>query len=89
MSDTIIVTMDRAGRLVVPKAIRERSGFEPGTPLVIRYRDGRIEIEPPPRDVRIRRRGKVLVAVPVDEREEVLTAAAVRETLGLLRGGQD
>jgi AbrB family looped-hinge helix DNA binding protein len=87
MDDAMIVTMDRAGRLVVPKSIRESSGFAPGMPLQIRFREGRIEIEPPPREVRITRKGKVLVAVPVDEREDVLTAATVRETLGTLRGG--
>jgi AbrB family looped-hinge helix DNA binding protein len=38
--------MDKAGRLVLPKAIREEAGIEPGIPLRIAVRDGRVEIEP-------------------------------------------
>lgn len=66
MSDPIIVTIDAVGRVVIPKEIRETAGIEPGMPLVISSRDGRIEIEPRRRAVRIEKRGRLQVAVSVD-----------------------
>ena len=38
--------MDSAGRVVIPKALRDRLGLEQGKVVEIRERDGRIEIEP-------------------------------------------
>jgi AbrB family looped-hinge helix DNA binding protein len=38
-------TIDGAGRVVIPKPIREAAGLKPGTGLRIDYRDGKIEIE--------------------------------------------
>lgn len=40
------VTIDKAGRLVVPKPIRDEAGIRPGDRLGIRVQDGRIMIEP-------------------------------------------
>jgi AbrB family looped-hinge helix DNA binding protein len=60
------VTMDKAGRLVIPSEIRREAGLEPGMPLEIRVEDGRIEIEPKPMQVRIEQRGGWAVAVPVE-----------------------
>ncbi|HEX7155495.1 MAG TPA: AbrB/MazE/SpoVT family DNA-binding domain-containing protein [Thermoanaerobaculia bacterium] len=77
-------TIDGAGRLVVPKEVRDLAGLEPGVPLLIRYRDGRIEIEPKPRAVRFERRGRVQVAVAVDPGEP-LTEDVVGDTLRQLR----
>ena len=77
-------TIDKAGRLVVPKAVREASRLRPGTRVRFRVSDGRIEIEPVPLDVSLERRGSVVVAVPREGRP-VLTAAEVEETTGNLR----
>lgn len=66
MSTTIRTTIDAAGRLVVPKPLREAAGLEPGTPLEIRLRDGRVEIEPAPVEIRIEMRRGVAVAVPAE-----------------------
>ena len=41
-------TIDGAGRLVVPKAIRDACGLEPGSDVEIRAVEGRVEIEPAP-----------------------------------------
>jgi len=83
-------TIDRAGRLVLPKKIREAAGIQPGSELTIRVADGRIEIEPAPLDVRLVKRGSLTVAVP---RKHVppLTPEAVGQTLDRLRrrGGGD
>jgi len=55
-------TIDEAGRIVIPKAIREAAGLTPGSPLKIGYRDGRVEIERKSAKVRLVRKGTVLVA---------------------------
>jgi AbrB family looped-hinge helix DNA binding protein len=55
-------TIDRAGRVVIPKPIREAAGFKPGSPLKIEYRDGKVEIERKSPPVRLVRKGGVLVA---------------------------
>jgi AbrB family looped-hinge helix DNA binding protein len=54
-------TIDRAGRLVIPKAIRDRAGLEPGMEIEIGCRDGVIEIVPPTPQGRIVREGSLLV----------------------------
>jgi AbrB family looped-hinge helix DNA binding protein len=58
MNETIEATMDAAGRLVVPKAIREAVGFVAGQPLSITVTDAGIEIAPAPRAIRTVRRGR-------------------------------
>lgn len=78
-------TIDTAGRLVVPKAVREAAGIRPGTPLEVRFRDGRIEIEPSPVEVRIEDEGGVSVAV-AQSPVPVLSAAVTDEVLASLRG---
>jgi AbrB family looped-hinge helix DNA binding protein len=57
-------TIDAAGRLVIPRELRQEAGISAGMPLDIRLRDGRIEIEPAPLPVKLVRRGHLLVAVP-------------------------
>jgi AbrB family looped-hinge helix DNA binding protein len=64
MIHTMITTMDRAGRLVIPGAIRREAALEPGLPLEVRWRDGVIEIEPAPLPVTLERRGRLLIAKP-------------------------
>ena len=56
-------TIDASGRLVIPKRIRDQAGFKPGAPLELRLRDGLLEIESAPADVRFVKSGKITVAV--------------------------
>ncbi len=77
-------TIDRAGRLVVPKKIREEAGIRPGAELSIRVADGRIEIETAPLEVRLVKRGSLTVAVP-KENVAPLTPEVVERTLDRLR----
>lgn len=78
-------TIDSAGRLVIPKAIRDAVGLEPGMPLDVRVHDGLIEIEPEELPVKlVRRSGGLLVAIPIDDTEPI-TAAEVQQTLDELR----
>jgi AbrB family looped-hinge helix DNA binding protein len=81
------VTMDSTGRLIVPESIRQEAGILPGVPLEIQVRDGRIEIEPPPRDVRLVRKGRLMVAVPAAPSPS-LTAEVVEGVLDDLRRGE-
>jgi AbrB family looped-hinge helix DNA binding protein len=77
--------MDRSGRLVLPKKIREEAGIEPGMPLEIRVNDdGKIEIEPAYLEVRIVKKGPISVAVPL-EPVEPLTNRTVCQTQLALR----
>lgn len=77
-------TIDQAGRIVVPKAIREAAGLSPGTPLEIRVVGNHIELEPAPLPVRLARLGKFLVAIP-QQPTTALTAEEVEATRHTLR----
>lgn len=77
-------TLDSAGRLVVPKSLRQALGLKPGQALEIRAGDGRLEIEAAPTPVRLKKRGKGVVAVPEAELP-TLTAEQVRDTLERVR----
>jgi AbrB family looped-hinge helix DNA binding protein len=59
------VTIDSAGRLVIPKSIRQAAGLVPGMPLSIAFNEGRIEIEPAPIEVNLVERGGFTIAEPV------------------------
>ena len=67
MKNAIQTTIDSAGRLVLPKTVRDEAGILPGMALRISVQDGRIEIEPVAREVRIVQRGPLRIAVPVEE----------------------
>lgn len=77
-------TIDGAGRIVVPKAIRDALDLKPGQALEIRAADGRLEIEAAATPLSLKKRGKGVVAVPETELPE-LTSAEVRETLERVR----
>ena len=84
MIDAIETTIDGAGRLVVPKPIREQAGIRAGDALTVAYRDGRIEIEPAPREVRIEDREGFRIAEPSGSYES-LREETVRRTRDELR----
>jgi AbrB family looped-hinge helix DNA binding protein len=72
--------IDPAGRIVIPKPLRQRLGLEQGQVVEIRERDGRIEIEPAsaPMSLASRAGGRVAVS---DEKMPPLTDALVRATI--------
>ncbi|MFO0697604.1 MAG: AbrB/MazE/SpoVT family DNA-binding domain-containing protein [Nitrospira sp.] len=72
-------TIDTAGRLVIPKELRREARLLPGTELEIRWRQGLIEIEPVPLLVKLKKRGRFLVAIP-DQPIEPLTSETVERT---------
>ena len=75
-------TIDKAGRLVIPAAIRDKAGLAPGTTIEISLEETGVRLEriaPGPRLVRV---GKRLVARPTvaqDNRPHVDVAALVEE----------
>jgi AbrB family looped-hinge helix DNA binding protein len=77
-------TLDAAGRIVVPKALRQTLGLKPGQALDIRAGDGRLEIEIAATPMQLKKRGKGVVAVP-DTKLPALSAEQVRDTLERVR----
>ena len=75
-------TIDKAGRVVIPAAARDRAGLTPGTELEVTVDDVGVRLErvaPPPRVMKI---GKRLVArptAPVASRPEMDVAALVED----------
>jgi AbrB family looped-hinge helix DNA binding protein len=80
----MIATIDTAGRIVVPKRLREELKFTPGQKLKLSAVDGRLEVEHPSTPMHLERRGGRLVAV-TDREMPTLTAEIVRETLEQIR----
>jgi AbrB family looped-hinge helix DNA binding protein len=73
-------TIDRAGRVVVPKPLRDALGLIPGQELELTVRGGRLEMEPTPTPMRLTREDGLLVARP-DADVPPLTTQEVREAL--------
>lgn len=80
----MLTTIDAAGRIVVPKRLREELGFKPGQTLELSAADGRLEVEHPTTPIRLERRDGQLVAV-ADREMPTLTAEMVRDTLEQIR----
>ena len=71
-------TIDAAGRLVVPKPLREELGFAPGSELEVSVVDGHLEVAVPSR-VRVEQGPHgIRFAADTDER---LTAEQVRRLM--------
>ncbi len=73
-------TIDAAGRIVVPKPMRDELGLTGGQELEISTRDGRIEVDVAPVGMHLEERDGVVTAVP-DEPLPQLTTRQVREVL--------
>jgi AbrB family looped-hinge helix DNA binding protein len=87
-SDAMKTTIDRAGRVVIPKAIRDRAGLVPGAELEIRLDNGIVEISPPAPQGRLVEKEGFLVweaapgtppMQPGDVRQAILDMRAERE----------
>lgn len=74
------IAIDAAGRIIIPKPMREALGLKPGQALEIRAGEGRLEIEVAPTAMRLKISGAGVAAVP-ERRLPALTAEQVRDTL--------
>ena len=75
-------TIDKAGRLVIPAAIRERAGLTPGAELEITEDESGIRLERVAQGPRLVKVGKRLVARPTvsaDSRPVVDVAAVIED----------
>jgi AbrB family looped-hinge helix DNA binding protein len=73
-------TIDGAGRIVVPKALRDELGLTAGQELELRSVDGGLEVDIPSTPMRLVERDGDLVADAEGQMPE-LTPEIVRETL--------
>lgn len=80
----MVTTIDSAGRIVVPKHMREALGFKSGQQLELSVVDGRLEVEHPVTPMRLVKRGGRLVAV-ADREMPTLTSEMVRDVLERIR----
>ena len=76
-------TIDRGGRLVIPREIRDAAGLQPGTLVEVTERGGVVSIEPAPSPVKIVKRGRLRVAVA--EGQPALAEEEVRATRDRVR----
>jgi AbrB family looped-hinge helix DNA binding protein len=75
-------TIDKAGRVVIPAAVRERAGFTPGTVLEVAVEEFGIRLERVAAGPRLMKVGRRLVARPTvgaDARPALDIAALVEE----------
>ena len=76
-------TIDAAGRIVIPKSLRERLGLTAGGTLELREREGCIEIEPAATPMRLvsRKGGAVAVAgAPMPPLTDEIVRQAIERT---------
>lgn len=75
-------TIDKAGRVVIPAAIRERAGFTPGSDIEIVEDDGGVKLTrlaAGPRLVKVGRRLVARPTVAASERPTIDIASLVEE----------
>jgi AbrB family looped-hinge helix DNA binding protein len=81
------VTIDRAGRLVLPKPVREELGLTGGQEVDVRVVGGQAVLEPAVPTWHLERRGRLTVLVP-DGPVPPLTDAEVREAIDRSRDAE-
>lgn len=78
-------TIDAAGRIVVPKAVRDAMGLTAGRQIDVSYADGKIEIEIAPADVDVELADDGLPRVVYKGDAPPLTDEIIRATIEATR----
>ncbi len=78
------VTIDTAGRMVVPKSLRDELGITGAGEVEMTASDGRVEISVPDVDARVEQRGGLPV-IATDELAPTLTVEAARSAIDRVR----
>lgn len=78
-------TIDAAGRIVVPKPMRDAMGLGPGQLIDIVLTDGRLEIEVAPTAAAVGAEGGLPIIRPVDQPDVSLDDDTVRATIEATR----
>lgn len=79
-SSALKARIDKAGRVVLPKPIRDELGLVAGRAIDVRVEDGEAIIEPAMVSWHVERRGRLSVLVP-DDPVPQLTDAEVRDAV--------
>ena len=77
-------TIDGAGRVVIPKAVRDEAGLSAGAEIDVHFRDGRIELEPVTVSMRLVKRGQ-RATIEAEQEMPTLSSADVRAVLERVR----
>ncbi len=80
-------TIDTGGRVVIPKRVRDLAGLKPGVEVTVEYSDGKIQIQPTTKPVKMVRKGSFFVLraprgtpqLTVDQVNEILERVRNRE----------
>jgi len=74
-----LITLDKAGRVVIPKAIREKMHLREGSRLRVELIGDRIALSPEADEVQIERRGRRRVVLGWEGFDAATAVAADRE----------
>ena len=77
-------TIDAAGRVVIPKSVREAAGLKAGGAVTVQFSDGKIQIEPATKPVKVVRKGSSFV-LRAPKGTPPLTVEKVNEILERVR----
>jgi AbrB family looped-hinge helix DNA binding protein len=77
-------TIDSAGRVVIPKPVRDQAGLEAGTEVEVEFRDGQIVLEPTTVSMRVVKRAPGAI-IEAEGEMPTLTSADVRAVLERVR----
>ncbi|HEY4239922.1 MAG TPA: AbrB/MazE/SpoVT family DNA-binding domain-containing protein [Kofleriaceae bacterium] len=78
-------TIDTAGRVVIPKALRDELGFTPGSELLVYAEDGNLVIEPVPMELELKRNKNGTMYAVSKKKVPMMSEDLVRDVLERVR----
>lgn len=85
MISAMTTTLEVGETITIPQEMLDEAGLKPGTPVDVTVRAGHIEIEPASPDMRLEKRGRLTVLVPVEPVEGSLTVEQINELIEDIR----